>query len=84
MEGGEGMGLRELDSRTSGGVMTVTLLWERDKRKKQPERTVIRLEVVGTDTIEFDVEPDEAAEAFRHPFVYAPQNAVEAAASVMA
>jgi hypothetical protein len=58
--------LRELDAR-SGDGLEVELLWS-----PASDALVVRvLDAKSGDRFELDVGPDEALDAFRHPFAYA-------------
>ena len=54
----------EVDSRDSGGLR-ISLLWRTDDRLK-----VTVLDLQAGATREFRVAPEDALDAFRHPFVY--------------
>jgi hypothetical protein len=61
--------LRELAHRTSDGIH-VTLLWSKST-------DTISLEILDArsgERLEFDVERHHALDAFKHPFVYAPND----------
>ena len=57
----------ELDTRHNDGL-TVTLEWDRDTGQTQ----IVVLDTRADGPIAFDVPPFNAADAFRHPFRYAP------------
>jgi hypothetical protein len=57
----------ELDTRHGDGL-TVTLEWDRDTGNTQ----IVVHDVRCDGLIAFGVEPVRAADAFRHPFRYAP------------
>ena len=58
--------VRELDRRTSDGI-EVRLLWSAES-----DRVWIDVsDNTGGSSFEFEVDPDHALEAFRHPFAYA-------------
>jgi hypothetical protein len=58
--------IRELDRRSNDGI-DVTLFWE-----SQTDRLFIALEDHRSGgSLEIDVEPSEALEAFQHPYAYA-------------
>ena len=58
--------IRELDHRKSNGI-EVTLLW--NARTKAISVSVV--EEPGATSIQFEVPPADALDAFRHPYVYA-------------
>jgi carotenoid cleavage dioxygenase-like enzyme len=57
----------ELNTR-SGDGLTVTLEWDRDSGQTQ----IVLHDARSHGLIAFGVAPDSAADAFRHPFRYAP------------
>jgi hypothetical protein len=57
----------ELDTRRGDGL-TVTLEWDRDTGQTQIVLHDIRVDGL----IAFEVPPADAADAFRHPYRYAP------------
>jgi hypothetical protein len=57
----------ELDTRRGDGL-TVTLEWDRDTGNTQ----IVVHDVRSDGLLAFLVPPDNAADAFRHPFRYAP------------
>lgn len=59
--------LRELDRRTSDGIV-VTLLWDATTDRV----SVAVTDAHANDTFAFEVEAAEALAAFRHPYAYAP------------
>jgi hypothetical protein len=56
----------ELDGRHSAGI-DVQLLWDRLTHTL----TVVAYDEKTDETVEIEVEPDRALDAFRHPFAYA-------------
>jgi carotenoid cleavage dioxygenase-like enzyme len=61
--------LRELDRRTSDGIV-VTLLWD-----AASDRVSIAVtDAHANDTFAFEVEAAEALPAFHHPYAYAPSH----------
>lgn len=59
--------LRELDRRTSHGIV-VTLLWDATSDRVSVGVT----DAHANDTFAFEVEAAEALAAFHHPYAYAP------------
>ena len=57
----------ELDTRRGDGL-TVTLEWDRDNGNTQ----IVVQDMRSDGLIAFVVAPERAADAFRHPFRYAP------------
>ena len=57
----------ELDTRRGDGL-TVTLEWDRDTGQTQ----IVVHDIRADGLIAFGVAPAKAADAFRHPFRYAP------------
>ncbi|HEX6460436.1 MAG TPA: hypothetical protein VF032_16060 [Thermoleophilaceae bacterium] len=57
----------ELDTRRGDGL-TVTLEWDRDTGQIQ----VVLHDIRADGLVAFPVSPVDAADAFRHPFRYAP------------
>jgi len=64
----------ELDYRESDGIQ-VSLLWSRATNAL----SVVVIDTKTDEQLEFSVEPARARDAFRHPFAYAPSDAVETA-----
>jgi hypothetical protein len=59
------MTLRELDSRTGEGF-EVTLLWS----PESGQLAVVVVDEIRGEELAVEVEPDEALDAFRHPYAY--------------
>jgi hypothetical protein len=66
------MTLKELDSRTGEGY-EISLLWS----PETGQLAVVVVDETAGEEFAMEVEPDEALEIYRHPFVYANKRRLE-------